>query len=124
MISSEIYRFLFIFILLIFLSSCAARHTHFMQALDLKSLKDGTYIGQDVIPLCRVKLATTIKNNKITEIKILSHFVTYPLAGRAYAQIPERIIKAQSLDVDAVTAATVSSNNIKRAVLDALEKAK
>ena len=128
MISSEvkIYKsriFLLIFIL-VFLSSCATAHTQFMRNTDLKRLKDGTYKGDDTTFLCSVKLATTIKAGEISDIKILSHYVTYPLAGRAYAQIPERIIKAQTLDVDAVTAATVSTNNIKRAVLDALEKAK
>jgi uncharacterized protein with FMN-binding domain len=94
-----------------------------MQELNLKRLKDGTYLGQDTALLCSVKLATTIKDDKITEIKILSHYVTYPLAGRAYDIIPKRIVAKQSLDVDAVTAATVSSNNIKRAVFNALKQA-
>lgn len=105
------------------LSSCAARHTHFMEQLDVKTLKDGTYIGKDTTALCSVKLATTLKDGKITDIKILSHLATYPLAGRAYDIVPKRIVEQQSLDVDAVTAATVSSNNIKRAILDALNKA-
>lgn len=115
--------FLLLLIMIIF-SSCATHRTHFMQQLDIKTLKDGTYIGKDTTPLCRVNLATAIKDGKITDIKILSHFATYPLAGRAYDIIPNRIVEKQSLDVDAVTAATVSSNNIKRAVLNALQKAK
>lgn len=121
----RLHRFLFIFFLIL-LSSCAVRHTHFMDTLDLRRLKDGTYIGQDtvVIPPCSVKLAITVKYGKITDIKILSHFVSYPLAGRAYDIVPKRIIEKQSLDVDAVTAATVSTNNIKRAIFIALEEAK
>ncbi|MCQ9208652.1 MAG: FMN-binding protein [Omnitrophica bacterium] len=113
-----------IVLVLVSISSCAARRTHFMQQIELERLKDGTYIAQDrVIPICSVKLSVTIKDGKITEIKILKYFITFPLAGRAYTQIPKRIIKEQSLDVDAVTAATVSTNNIKKAVLKALEKA-
>jgi uncharacterized protein with FMN-binding domain len=94
-----------------------------MKELDVKRLKDGIYIGEDSSFMCSVKLRVTVENGVISDIKILSHFVTYPLAGRAYTQIPKRIIKEQSLDVDAVTAATVSTNNIKRAVLNALRKA-
>lgn len=107
-------------IFVVFLSSCATARTHFMDSLNLNQLKDGLYIGQDTTPLCGVKLATTVREHKIDQIKILSHFVTYPLAGRAYDIIPKRIVQKQSLDVDAVTAATVSSNNIKKAVFNAL----
>ena len=123
MSSKAIFLVLLGFILLL-LSSCAARRTQFMRQLDFKGLKDGTYVGSDTTPLCSVKLTTTIKEGKITDIKILKHFVTYPLAGRAYDIVPKRIIEKQSLDVDAVTAATVSTDNIKQAVLNALEKAK
>lgn len=113
-----------LFIMILIISSCAVHHTNFMQSINFKTLKDGIYIGQDLAVLCNVKLATTIKDGKITDIKILSHYVTYPLAGRAYDIIPKRIMERQSVDVDAVTAATVSSNNIKMAVFRALEKAK
>lgn len=123
MSSLRLHRFLFIF-MVILLSACAARHTHFMETLDLRGMQDGTYIGKDTTALCSVKLATTVKDGKISDIKILSHLVSYPLAGRAYDIIPKRIIEKQSLDVDAVTAATVSSNNIKRAVRNALTEAK
>lgn len=94
-----------------------------MDTFDLRRIPDGTYLGQDTTPLCSVRLAATIQEGEITAIKILRHLVSYPLAGRAYDIIPKRIVQEQSLDVDAVTAATVSSNNIKRAVLDALKKA-
>lgn len=77
-----------------------------MEQVDFKKIKDGIYIGRDALPLCSVRLSTTIKDSKITDIKILSHFVTYPLAGMAYDIIPKRIIEKQSLDVDAVTGAT------------------
>lgn len=122
--SSKVIFLIFLGFILLLLSSCAARHTHFMDTLNLKGIKDGTYIGKDsvAIPPCSVRLATTVEDAKITEIKILSHFVSYPLAGRAYDIIPKRIIEKQSLDVDAVTMATVSSNNIKSAVFKALEK--
>lgn len=108
----------------IFISACATGRTHFMQQLRFETIKDGTYIGQDtVVPMCNVKLSITVKAGRISEIKILRKFFTYPLAARAYTVIPQRIVKEQSLDVDAITTATVSSNSIKRAVLNALKKA-
>lgn len=109
--------------MLVFLSSCAVTQTHFRDTLELARLKDGVYVGEDSVPLCNVKLAVTIKEGRISDIKILSHFVSYPLAERAYTIIPKRIIEKQSLDVDAVTGATISSNNIKKALQDALKKA-
>lgn len=121
------YNVIFLVLLsfiLLQLCSCVAHHTQFMQRLDFKELKDGTYLGSDTTLLCSVKLTTTVEDNKITAIKILRHFVTYPLAGRAYDLVPQRIVEKQSLDVDAVTAATVSTNNIKQAVFNALEKAR
>jgi len=38
--------------------------------------------------------------------------------------MPKRIVEKQTLDVDAISMATLSSNNVKKAVLDALGKAK
>lgn len=113
-----------IMLVLIMLSSCAARHTQFMRQVEMARLKDGTYIGKNtVMPICGVKLSVTIKQERISEIEILRHFTTYPIAERAYRIIPQRIIQEQSIDVDAITTATVSTNSIKKAVLEALEKA-
>lgn len=109
--------------MLILLSSCAISRAHFRDTLELARLKDGVYIGEDSVSLCNVKLSVTIKEGRISDIKILSHFVSYPLAERAYTIIPKRIIEKQSLDVDAVTGATISYNNIKKALQDALKKA-
>ena len=83
-----------------------------------------SYVGQHSNIMCAVKLAVTLKESRITDIVILHKYYTYPFAMPAYGTIPKRIIEQQSLDVDAVTMATVSSNSIKQAVFDALEKAR
>ena len=118
-------RIITILLLVFFLSSCATIFkTHHMDSLVLAELVDGTYIGQHSHTLCGVKLVVTLKEGRISDIIILNKFYTYPFAMSAYGKIPRRIIEQQSLDVDAVTMATVSSNGIKQAVLDALEKAR
>lgn len=114
-----------IILILLFIPSCAMLFkTHYMDRLNFGEFKDGIYTGDDSVLLCSVKLNVEIKDNKIKDIKILNKFFTWPIAMGAYEEIPERIIKEQSLDVDAITMATLSSNNVKKAVLNALEKAK
>ena len=102
--------------------SCAVHQTHFMDKIALSRLKDGVYQGKDVTPLCSVTVQTTVQQGAITDIKVLRS-LSYPLAAKAYRVIPQRIVDAQSLDVDGVTAATVSVNNIKRAVRNSLREA-
>lgn len=118
-------KILVVLMFLLFLSSCSMLFkTHFMESVNFGELKDGIYTGEDKVLFCSVKLRVEIKENKIANIKILNKFSTWPLAPVAYGKIPQRIIEEQSLDVDAVTMATVSSNNVKKAVLDALNKAR
>ena len=102
--------------------SCAVHQTHFMDEIVLSGLKDGVYEGKDTTPLCSVTVQTTVRNGAVTDITVLRS-LSYPPAARAYRIIPQRIIGEQSLDVDGVTAATVSVNNIKRAVRNSLRQA-
>ena len=44
------------------------------------------------------------------------------MSDRAIRLMPERIVEANSFEVDAVTGGTVTSNAIKAAVADALSK--
>lgn len=83
--------------------------------------KDGTYEGRSFKFPGPMKVAVTIKNGKITDIKILKH-----LAPKKYKDIMgiliNRIIERQSAQIDGITGATISSNALKKAVGDALLK--
>lgn len=83
---------------------------------------DGTYEGyyRRLAGMARVKV--TVENGKITGIDIIGCFCS-PWGRKAFEQMPRKIIDARSTEVDAVTGATYSSDNIKRAVEDALNKA-
>lgn len=85
--------------------------------------RDGTYVGSDFTGIGRAKVQVTIKDGKILEVKTLSRLCSSWFGAKAYGLIEARIVQKQSPDVDAVTGATYSSNNIKNAVRDALRKA-
>jgi uncharacterized protein with FMN-binding domain len=82
-------------------------------------LADGTYEGEHSF----VSVSVTVTDSKISEIAIIRHGG----GGQKYADmlkpLVERIIQKQSTDVDAVSGATVSSQNLKKAVEQALEGA-
>ena len=58
---------------------------------------------------------------KIYSVKILSHTETEGIGSVAVAELPEKIFKNQSYEIDAVSGATLTSNAIHDAVKAALE---
>lgn len=86
--------------------------------IDLGQIEDGVYAGEFGEFLVHVALEVTVKDHMITDITI-----TEQRSGPGYEahEMIERIIRAQSLDVDAVTGATGSSTCIKIAVQNALQ---
>ena len=100
---------------------CISVYAQDVGAIDANSmlLADGTYEGQHSF----VTVSVTVKDAKITGITILKHGG----GGQKYADmlkaLIEQIIQKQSTDVDAASGATVSSQNLKKAVEQALEGA-
>jgi len=82
--------------------------------------KDGAYKGKHSF----VEVVVTIENGRISEIEMVEHGG----GGKEYADMVEpligEMIGQQSTEVDAVTGATVSSDNLKKAVDNALKKAR
>ena len=58
---------------------------------------------------------------KIYSVKVLSHTETEGIGSVAIAELPEKIFKNQSYEIDAVSGATLTSNAIHDAVKAALE---
>lgn len=85
--------------------------------------KDGTYTGIAAGFKPGLTLSVTIKGGKIADIQILSDNETAGFKEKAFSTIPQRIIAAQSIDVDIISGATMSSKGIIAAVKNALEKA-
>lgn len=65
----------------------------------------------------------TIEDGKITDVELGDNHETNVVIDRAFPVIRERIIEANTADVDSVTAATFSSYAIKTAVADAMQQA-
>lgn len=63
-------------------------------------------------------VSATVRNHKITDIKILRHKNE---RGQRAEVIPQRVLAAQSLKVDTVSGATNSSKVILKAIENALE---
>lgn len=85
---------------------------------NLSQVKDGTYVGQAGDFVVSAKVQVTVKNHKIKEVKLLEQ-----KCGPGYEakDTIDRIIKAQSPKVDAVTGASTSSRSIMNAVDQALK---
>ncbi len=87
------------------------------------SYKDGTYQGQAVGKEGYIKVEVTVANSKIESVVILEHMETEGISDPAIETIPSKIVEAQSLDIDTVSGATVTSNAIIDAVSEALKSA-
>ena len=70
-----------------------------------------------------VKLETVADADGIYSVKVVEHGETPELGGVAAEELPGKILEAQSVDVDGVAGATMTSNAIKAAVTEALVEA-
>ena len=80
------------------------------------------YIGVGTGIADGLTVKVTVDGDKMTAIEILSHNETKGISDAAIAQMPSRILEAQSVEVDGITGATATSNGIKAAVTDALSQ--
>lgn len=85
--------------------------------LDLTQIADGEYTGSYKIFPVNVSVKVSVKDGAIKQIELLEHFNG---KGASAEKITEDIIEKQSLQLDCVTGATVSSKTILKAVEDAL----
>lgn len=86
--------------------------------IDIKSVKDGTYIGYYDMLLVNAMVRVNVLDGKITKIDILEHRFNREYNGSA---VVEQILKNQSLKVDGVSGATYSSKSIIKATERALK---
>lgn len=80
----------------------------------------GTYTGEANGLSGPIKVEVTVDENKILEVKVLEHNESPGISDNAIKNIPDSIVKYQSLNVDTVSGATYSSNGILDAVKNAL----
>ncbi|MCI9264349.1 MAG: FAD-binding protein [Oscillospiraceae bacterium] len=66
----------------------------------------------------------TMKDGKIAKVEVLENKETPGIGTKAIDAIPDAIVKANSVEVDNVSGATITSKAIKEAVADALSQVK
>lgn len=86
--------------------------------------KDGTYAGTGPGKEGPIEVSVTVKSGAIAAVDITKGKDSPGLWEAVAKKMPKKIVKANSVDVDGVTGATISSDGVKAAVKDALSKAK
>lgn len=113
-------------ILALQLSGCATTSTSSSPAAAPKAsaskpavtFKAGTYTAEAEGKFAPVKLEVTLDSAKILKINVLDHNESQGVGDEAFKKISTKIIDGQTLAVDTVSGATLSSN----AMLEAVEK--
>ena len=85
--------------------------------VNLAEVPDGTYEGRCETLLVSADVRVTVKDHQIKEVELVRHDNG---KGAAAEVITDRIVEAQSLEVDIVSGATSSSKVILKAIEDAL----
>ena len=85
---------------------------------NIANISDVIYVGEYYVTPVYAKLEVSVTKHKITGIKIIEH--ENGLGGKA-EKIVDDVIRRQSLEVDAVSGATVSSKCIIKAIENALQ---
>lgn len=93
----------------------------FIEAGRFQNLTDGIYTGSADAFRGDVEVQVTVEKQKVTDISILSYCDTEEYFFRAAPAVIEQMKAEQSLNVDAVSGATYSSNGVIHAVANALE---
>lgn len=86
--------------------------------VDLSAVADGTYTGEYDATMVKATVEVTVENNKIVSIVILQH---QNGQGGEAESIIYSVMEDQSLDVDLVSGASLSSKVILKAIENALK---
>jgi len=114
------YLPIFLLLLLInLLTGCKEIDSITIKDVNLEKIEDGAYKGEYKFFPIKVEVNVKVKNHQITEIKITKHRTGQ---GEKAEIIIEDVIRAQSLEVDAISGATLSSKCILKAIENALEQ--
>lgn len=87
------------------------------------AMTDGTYTGEGKGRNGTIKVEVTVKAGKLDAVKVVKHTETVGISDAAVADFPKAIVAAQSTAVDAVAGATMTSEGIRQAVAQAIQKA-
>lgn len=87
------------------------------------AMKPGKYTAEFRGYKANVKVETEVSADKILSVTVVKHKETNGLGSYAVAQLPEKIVKTQSVNIDTLSGATATSAAILTSVKDALKQA-
>lgn len=82
--------------------------------LDLAGVADGTYEGSAAIMHVKPQVSVTVAGGRITSVSYA------PPVGPGLVGMADRIVAAQSLDVDGISGATITTKAVKAAISNAV----
>jgi len=89
-----------------------------VENVDLTHIQDGIYVGKAEVLWIAAEVKVIVKDHKIESVDLLRHKNE---RGTGAEVIPEKVVEAQSLQVDTVSGATNSSKVILKAIENALK---
>lgn len=109
----------------LFLGGCASdtKQVKTYEIAEAGTWADGTYTETATGKKGDFEVTVIIQDGNIESVTVGDNEETPDKGGVAIEQLPDKIVSAQSYDVDAVSGATVTSNGMKDAVARCLEKA-
>ena len=87
------------------------------------AMTDGTYTGVGQGKNGEVTVELQVASGKLAQVRVVKHVETPGISDAALTNFPQSIVDAQSLNVDVVSGATLTSEGIRLAVADAIRKA-
>lgn len=84
--------------------------------------KPGTYKGSAQGKDGEIQVEVTVDEHSIKDVKIVSSAETKGVSDKALAELPKQIVESQSLGLDAVSGASLTSKGILDAVTNALQQ--
>lgn len=109
-LKSMAFLTIFLCVNVVILTACESKKDIYMP---------GTYSNEAEGYYSTLKVAVTLDGHNIMSIEILSHEEPEILSEIVFEELPPRIIKANSVDVDVISGATYTS----KALINAVEKA-
>lgn len=116
-------------VLLVFCMFCSMLSGCSSSKANIETGSDGIYKPGDYEAVAKgfggdIKLTVKVDANNIIAVTVLENSETQGIGSNAVEKMPEMFVEANSADVDIIAGCTVSSNAMKEAVQNALNKAK
>ncbi|MFP4201002.1 MAG: FMN-binding protein, partial [Clostridia bacterium] len=90
--------------------------------VDLSAVADGVHTGKAEGYGGELTVEVEVSGGELVRVEVLENDETPDVAGPAIDEVPAEMVETGEVDVDVVSGATVTSEAIIRAVVDALDQ--